>query len=499
MASLKTLSYLIAAALVFGSFFGPSAVAQNKKALASEIDQLLFGRPDCYQYSRERKYAEALASANKLIASKGDDVTAQMLKVYLLLRLKRPGEAVELATKILPRKVRTSDLFMLRGMAYLDLHEYARAEADLSQTIKLNPAREDAYTLRAQAYKALGKNDLASTDTHIYTCLDELNSAWEEFVPGDAPKSRGQENPGTNAILEFAAGQKAFNRRDFHTAIRYFTHAIQLKPNFTPAYMYRGAAYEPIESRDKAAADLTKVIDAPEPYIEIPIVPADPRLVRQYDKWLRIRLSKAEAYIRRARSYLGLQKYALALADSDEAAKLQPEDRYMVEFSGNVLAPMGRHAEAIKVFKRAEKLDPEYSGCGYKLVRCLRALNLHKEAIQRLSWLLRTSARDDVLYMERADSLSKLGYHQEAIADLNKVLSLTPESRNGYIRRAQEFEYVGEYHAAVNDLTKAIALDSSKAKVAWEARQRVLKKMSASKEASGKPPLSLPSRPPVKQ
>lgn len=101
--------------------------------------------------------------------------------------------------------------------------------------------------------------------------------------------------------------------------------------------------------------------------------------------------------------------------------------------------------------------------------------------------------------MERADSLSKLGYHQEAIADLNKVLSLTPESRNGYIRRAQEFEYVGEYHAAVNDLTKAIELDSSKAKVAWEARQRVLKKMRASKEASGRPPLSLPARPPVKQ
>lgn len=453
------------------------ATVTMKSTSTFEVDKLLLFPPDCYQLTRERKYGEALSKASKLIAAKKGDADLATLRVYLLVTLRRPSEAVKLATELLPQKRRLVDLFMLRGIAHLDLREYNEAIQDLSKSISMCPERASTHQLRGQAYAGIGRRDLALIDNQAYKCFNELHSAWEAFVPGEVLKPLGHINPNADYSAEFAAGQKAFNRRDYPTAINYFTHVIALKPNLKAAYFYRAVACEPLESRDRAAADLTKVIGSGTGYFEIPICVGDDAKKRIISEWYRLPVTMGEPYLRRSRCYLGLQKNDLALKDANEAVKIQPEDRYAVECRGNVLTAMERFAEAIRDFERAERLDPEYAGGGYKMVRCFRELNDQKNVIKRLSWLMRTSPKDDVLYLERADALSKLGFHNEAIRDLNKVVELAPEIRDGYIRRAQELEIVGEYHMAINDLTKAIELDSSKAKPAWLKRQVLLEKL----------------------
>ncbi len=454
----------------------PATVAKSR-ATTFAVDKLLLFPPDCYQLTRERKYNEALAKASKLIASKKGDSNLATLRVYLLVTLRRPSEAVKFASELIPMKRRLADLRMLRGIAYLDLRQYDKAISDLSESISLCPERASSHQLRGQAYAAIGRNDLALIDNQAFRCFKELHAAWEAFVPGEVLKPLGHINPNADYSTEFAAGQKAFNRRDYPTAISYFTHVIALKPNLKAAYFYRAVAYEPLESREKAAADLTKVIGSGSGSFDLPICVGDDAKKRIISQWYRVPYKMGEPYLRRSRCYLGLQKNDLALSDANEAVKLQPEDRYAVECRGNVLTAMERFADAIKDFELAERLDPEYAGGGYKMVRCFRELNDQKKVIQRLSWLMRTSPKDDVLYLERADALSKLGFHNEAIRDLNKVVELAPEIRDGYIRRAQELEIIGEYHMAVNDLTKAIELDSSKAKPAWIKRQALLEKL----------------------
>ncbi len=473
-----------------------AANAQQKTSSAIEADKLLLFPPDCYQLTRERKYSEALAAANKLVASQPNDADALTLKAYLLLRLNKPNESIKVTTSLLAKKKRVTDAHMLRGIAYLDLHDYFNAIEDLSATISLCPERPNTYQLRAQAYKAIGRKELADTDNQAFACLKEVHGAWEAFVPGEVLKPFGHINQSpSDATAEYAAGQKAFNRKDYPTAIQYFSHVISLRPNFKAAYYYRAAAYEPLESRDKAVADLTKVVGDGSALFQLPICVSDDAKKRPISDWYRIPIMANEPLTRRSRCYFGLQKYESALSDATQAIKIQPEDRYAIEIRGNVLSAMRRYREAIKEFEKCEKLDAEYAGGGYKLVRCFRELHDYKNAVRRLSWLLRSSPNDDVLYLERADALSKLGFHQESITDLNKVIERTPELRDGYVRRAEELEIMGEYHTAINDLTKAIELDSTKAKTVWMKRQSLLEKLKLMKSTeAGAPPIGQPAK-----
>ena len=66
--------------------------------------------------------------------------------------------------------------------------------------------------------------------------------------------------PAKGAKDAFDQAVEAYANNDFDLAVRRFTEAIRLKPEFVAAYCNRGAAYESKGDHDKAIADLTEAI-----------------------------------------------------------------------------------------------------------------------------------------------------------------------------------------------------------------------------------------------
>jgi tetratricopeptide (TPR) repeat protein len=63
------------------------------------------------------------------------------------------------------------DAFSLRGNSYFKLGQYDKAVADYSQAISRDHDNSDTYSLRSQAYEKLGKSDLAAKDRRSATEL----------------------------------------------------------------------------------------------------------------------------------------------------------------------------------------------------------------------------------------------------------------------------------------------------------------------------------------
>jgi Tfp pilus assembly protein PilF len=59
-----------------------------------------------------------------------------------------------------------------RGLAYFNLGRYDLAIADFNNTIALDPVEADAYRGRSEAYRQLGKSDLAAADMMRFAKLN---------------------------------------------------------------------------------------------------------------------------------------------------------------------------------------------------------------------------------------------------------------------------------------------------------------------------------------
>jgi tetratricopeptide (TPR) repeat protein len=73
--------------------------------------------------------------------------------------------------------------FHLRGMCYLDLEKFDRAIADLTTAIKMGETEAQVFILRAEAFRAVGRNEEAAQD--------EQTAEKMEAKPGHSSLSEG--------------------------------------------------------------------------------------------------------------------------------------------------------------------------------------------------------------------------------------------------------------------------------------------------------------------
>lgn len=101
-------------------------------------DKVLFNRANLYRAMH--KLPEALADYNKLVAMSPDD----------------------------------EDAHRRRGEVYMDQHDYNKAIEDFTKTIELDKSNAGSvYVLRAKAYQAIGKPDLAAKDLKLAKEFDD--------------------------------------------------------------------------------------------------------------------------------------------------------------------------------------------------------------------------------------------------------------------------------------------------------------------------------------
>jgi Zn-dependent protease/tetratricopeptide (TPR) repeat protein len=184
--------------------------------------------------------------------------------------------------------------------------------------------------------------------------------------------TNGKKSVSPDAQAAYERGGVYVEKRDYDNAIKEFSEAIRLEPEYVKAYIYRGRAYYEKKACDKAICDYTEAI--------------------------RLKPDCMEAYNYRGEAYsFGKEEYDNAIGDYTEIIKNGP-DADWVAFGygcrGNAFCYKEQYDRAMDDYNEAVRLVPE----------------------------------NDVPYYWRAKAWRSLGEDDKAIADLKETLRLNPKT-----------------------------------------------------------------------
>lgn len=300
--------------------------------------------------------------------------------------------------------------YFYRSIAKLNLDDYLGAEEDASLAIERNPFIVDAYEVRGVARQNMGKNRLA---------IEDYNKALEML-----PENRG---------LMYNKALAQHDIKDYDGASATFEELLRTYPKFEGGYL--GRARLRLEQKDTVGAvdDISKALD--------------------------INKNAVNGYVMRADIAINSNKdYAAALADMDQAIRLQPQYagffinraflRYMTDdFQG-----------AFADYDYALQLEPHNTIALFN--RGLLRAEVHdtNKAIDDFSSVLALDDNDYKTLYNRAILLAEIGSFDKALNDLDKVLEAYPDFAAAYFLRFDIKRRKGDLRSAEKDYEKSLAL-----------------------------------------
>lgn len=235
--------------------------------------------------------------------------------------------------------------FVTRGQAHYGAGEFGRAIEDFNRAIVLDPDSWIAYSGRGESYERMFEHDHA---------IDDLDRAIQL-----APR---------NARALTFRGSAYLNKQDFDRAIEDLSRANILDPQCAAVLVARGTAYGLQGDRDRARADHDAAIE----------LNARRRSYRGF-------ALRASAYGKKAQYELAISDvgqwqrdpknlgfwtnlcryhaiegaFEKALADCNEALRLQPDDAHVRDNRGFTYLRMGSLDNAIADFDAALRSEPK--------------------------------------------------------------------------------------------------------------------------------------------
>ena len=201
--------------------------------------------------------------------------------------------------------------------------------------------------------------------------------------------------------------------------------------NLSLAYINRGLGYHQKNELDKAIAD--------------------------YEEALKLNPQSAVAFYARGTVYRDKGANELALADLDRAVAIKPDLPDLFATRGNVLAAMGEHERAIADFTEALRVKP-----GDANALSSRGYSYYKNGeidLAMLDYDAALAIRPDAIdFLNRGVAHFKLGEHEKSIADYSEALKLQPDYELAVANRCDAYNKIAEFDKAIADCNEAIRL-----------------------------------------
>ncbi|MFP3043154.1 tetratricopeptide repeat protein [Treponema primitia] len=264
----------------------------------------------------------------------------------------------------------------------------------------------------------------------VYTQF--FNTAYLGSVPATPrPTPTPTPAPATgDAKASYDRGVAANGRKDYDTAIREFTEAIRINPNYADAYFLRGFAYGSKGDNDRAIADYTEAI--------------------------RLNPNYTNAYYNRSLAYGAKGDNDRAIADYTEAIRLNPNHANAYYGRGLVYYNKHEYDRAIADYTEAIRLDPNYTDAYYNRGLAYQdGKRDYDRAIADYTETIRIDPNYAAAYINRGNAYRAKGDNDRAIADYTEAIRINPNYTRAYTNRGNAYKAKGDQARADADFAAA--------------------------------------------
>jgi len=247
-----------------------------------------------------------------------------------------------------------SEAIKMRGMSYFYSDQYESAVKDFTEFLNKNKTNRAIYYQRGLAYEKMGKAKEAEADFKR-ACdfgLDKACNHIASGLGGLTTDGGGTEN--RTAADWFKIASDFVGKGDYENAVSFFNRTLELDPNMTDAYLFRGLAYRNMQKYKEALAD--------------------------YNKLLSINPNSAPAYNNRGVVYWKQGKHKEALADYNKTISLTPSDYIVYNNRGVIYYEMGDYDSAIADYTKAISLNSKFAQSYWNRAVSYLKLNRKEEA-----------------------------------------------------------------------------------------------------------------------
>ncbi|MBI1278254.1 MAG: DUF4062 domain-containing protein [Anaerolineaceae bacterium] len=234
------------------------------------------------------------------------------------------------------------------------------------------------------------------SEDYVWVRNDPLLVKWQgncnlldiKSVPTLAPVPTATPDVGSgttniDAQDAYDLGQRAYNDKQYQTALKYLDNSISLDRNYYDAYILRGETFVALKSDENAIVDFTKAIS---------LQPNNPI-----------------AYIHRAEVYRKRAQYQNAIADISLAIQYDPTNKnYYSRRAQYYQYDLGDLDKALADYKTIYNLDPSQSGVAGSIGQLSDDRGYYCDAIKYRTIYLQGGGRDgDGTIQKRLDLLKE--------------------------------------------------------------------------------------------
>lgn len=322
-------------------------------------------------------------------------------------------EAVEHFTNAIDLNPNIKNIYYLRGLSYLNLKEFVKAEKDFRKALDADPNNGDILNSFALTCLFNGKLEEAlkysnkslkfdewqnglnyNTRGLIYLELNKFDKAEKDFK-----KAISLNNKLTMYYSNLARTYNLTN--DFDDAIEVLDKAIANDPGYGNAYYRKGISLIGLGKPQSALKNFNKALSINpndntifrgigEYYLSIN---TPEKAITECNKAISNNSTYSNAYYTRSKAYKIQKKYNKALIDLDKAIELQPSRFYLYQERGITNYESAKYDLAIKDHKKSLELYPENFIAYYFLGECYNKLNERSEAKKNYSKFISISSK----------------------------------------------------------------------------------------------------------
>ena len=188
---------------------------------------------------------------------------------------------------------------------------------------------------------------------------------------------------------------------------------------------------------------------------------------------------RAWALITRGSLYKRMKKLDVALADYNQAEKLDPDNPRLYRYRASLYYDSKKYKEADTELTKALKLEPRNSWSCYMRARARVMLKKYNDALKDYDKALELKPRYSSAYSGRAWVHLRLKDYAKAIKDCDGAIAISPYYASPYTVRGQAYEKIDKPNRAIHDQAIARALDPNLDHPKWDL-ERLVKTASVS-------------------